>query len=168
MYNPCLFIHFFFFLNHWIHLIRTDSKCCLMEVCKTDEWFFFLIGKTLKKKFSDLRHSRSNTLLFSTTLIHKFFFFFKCRLVDQNYFNKVDTNKRAICVNQCIKLYDRNIQLDGWRDKSPQGLEQIASNPLKKKKIPWPAFVELKLEKIEKKRKVQCSFKKFQQQWCQI
>lgn len=124
-----------------------------MEVCETDEWLFFLIGKTLKKKLSDLRHSSSNTLLFSTTLIHKYSFLKKYRLVDRNYFNKVDTNKRAIYVNQCIKLYDTNIQLDGWRHKSPQGLEKIACNPLKKKKIPWPAFIELKLEKIEKKTK---------------
>lgn len=50
-----------------------------------------------------------------------------------NYFNKVDTEKRAIYVNQCYKLYDTNIQLDGWRDKSPQGLEKKSFVILPKK-----------------------------------
>lgn len=122
-----------------------------MEVCETDEWLFFLIGKTLKKKLSDLRHSSSNTLLFSTTLIHKYSFLKKYRLVDQNYFNKVDTNKRAIYVNQCIKLYDTNIQLDGWRHKSPQGLEKIACNPLKKKKNTLTCFYWTEVREDRKK-----------------
>lgn len=71
-----------------------------------------------------------------------------------NNFNKVDTNKRAIYVNQCIKLYDTNIQLDGWRDKSPQGLEKIAYNPLKKKTLTCFYWTEVR---EDRKKTEKCS-----------
>lgn len=61
----------------------------------------------------------------------KIYIYKKNRLLDQkyilNYFNKVDTNKKAIYVSQCNMLHDINLQLDGRRDESPQGYEEKES-----------------------------------------